>query len=342
MTTAKSNSETPSRLAAIQRGPLHEALRFFFYAPEGIGKSTLAAHSDAPIFIDAEDGTGRLDAARYPFREGPGGHVPYTYADILAAISDLTSSPHEFRTLVIDTMDRVEALLWAHVCEQYSGTRDDSFNKAGRKITSLESFGYGKGFQLALDEWRHFCTRLDRLRRERGMTIILLGHTVVRTFKNPTGEDFDRYQPRIHDKAAGFLKEWCDVVGFCAHEEGVKRLNDDDRKAKGISTGRRFIHLERTAAYDAKTRIPLPSSVELSLDDPWGPLAAAIDAGRNTSAADLIAQIGGELERIGDADLSAKVQHAIETNARGNTATLSRYLNDISKRPAIAAEESAA
>jgi hypothetical protein len=54
-----------------------------------------------------------------------------------------------------------------------------------------------------------------------GMSIVLLGHAQVRNFKNPDGDDYDRYMPRIDEKAGGYLLDWADVAGFCCFEEGA-------------------------------------------------------------------------------------------------------------------------
>lgn len=212
-----------SRLAAVKRGRLSSPLRFCFYGPEGIGKSTLAAHAPDPIWFDLEEGSGRLDVARYQFRDGDGGHVPHAYEEIIAAIDDLARNPHNFQTLVFDTLDRLEALMW-----QWMFVRD---SKPGKPISSIEDYGYGKGFLRAIDEWRALCVRLDRLRAARKMSIIFLGHAQVRLYKSPDSEDYDRYNLRINDKAAGFIKEWTDVTGFCMFEEFGSKLGDD--RAKG-------------------------------------------------------------------------------------------------------------
>lgn len=310
----------------VLTGRIITGWRGTFYGAEAVGKSTLGAYSPAPIFIDVEDGTSNLDVARYIFRDGADGHVPRTLSEIYAAIAALLEKEHPFKTVVIDTLDRLESLIWAHILERDSG-KQSAMNKAGKKLQSIESYGYGKGYVLALDEWRRLCRQLDQLRLKRGMNVMLLGHAQIRLFKNPEGEDYDRYHLRVNDKAAGFIKEWCDIVGFCCYEEGGAKLSDDDRRAKGYSTGRRLIRLERTAAYDAKTRFPLPDVIELAADNPFAPLGEALQ-----SAPDNIrASIATELLRLGDPALKKKVSAAVK-KAGADAATLSRYLNDLKTR----------
>ncbi len=336
-TSNASKQATPtSRLAQVKAGMLTDALRYVFYGAEGVGKSTLAAHAPKPIWFDCEDGTGRLNVARYPFRDGPGGHVPESYAELVAGVRDLGVADHAYQTLVIDTADRLQALIWKHVLERDSG-KISAVNKGAKKLDSIESYGYAKGYVIALEEWRAFCRHLDELRNRRGMSIIVLGHVQIRTFKDPAGEDYDRYHLRVHDQAAGFLKEWADVVGFVRFEEGAAKIDPDDARAKGYSTGRRLIMLERTAAYDAKTRIPLPPEVELATGDPWAPLAEAVAAGRSATPEQLMALIKKECVRLDDADTTANVEAACK--ATTDTATLSRYLNALRRRKPAAPKE---
>lgn len=324
-----------SRLGQVKAETIRTGLRFCFYGPEAVGKTTLAAGAPAPIFFDIEDGSHRLKLARYPFHDAPNAHVPHTYEDVMAGINDLLTNDHVYQTLVIDTLDRLESLIWNYMLRRDSG-KPGPLNKHGKKFNSIEEYGYGKGFQLALDEWRKLAARLDELRRVKGMNIISLAHASVKRFGNPDGEDWDRYQLRIQDadrvSAAGFWKEWNDVVGFCIFEQGAK-VDEDQRRAKGYSTGRRLMHLERSAAYDAKTRLALPPTVELSKTNPWGPFAAALLVGLEDDPAKLIGLIRQQLDAIGSEELAAKVKVACE-KAKDNTAALGRYLVELRRRQA--------
>ena len=99
-----------------------------------------------------------------------------------------------------------------------------------------------------------------------------------------------------------------------------------------IGTGRRLLRTRRSAAFDAKTRIPLPDEIEVSETDPWLPIAEAISDGQNMKPEDLIRSIHVETRRIGDPDTVAKVAEALKK--KPDTATLYRYLNSLRERPA--------
>jgi hypothetical protein len=317
-----------SRLAAVQKGRIKSPLRCVFYGAEGVGKTTLAAAAPDPIWIDAEDGSGRVTVARYPFSDEPNKeHVPRTYQEILAAIDDLTRSPHDYKTVVIDTVDKVESMLWRFMID-----RDKSRGRPD--LLSIEDYGYGKGYNSAVDEWRALCAKLDVLRTSRGMTIILLGHHQIRTFKNPEADDYERFSMQLNEKAAGFLKSWADVVGFCRFEEGAGKLKGQAR-AKGWSTGKRTMHLCRSAAYDAKGRGGMPDVLELDPVNPWANFAKAVEESESLGPDALIALIKVETDRIGDPETTDKVAAAVTIAAgKGDTEALNRYLQELKRREA--------
>ncbi len=325
MQTAVATVTKPaSRLASVKRGRIESGLRILVYGPESVGKTTLAASSPDPIFCDIESSSKELDVARYPFRDGADGHVPRTYEEVLAGLQDLLVSDHEYKTVVFDTVDQLEVLIWNHVI-----ARDNMRTKGQKVMTSIEDYGYAKGYVVALDEWRVFLSLLDRL-CARGMNILLIGHTAIRSFKNPEGDDYDRYTLRVHEKAAGAFKAWADVVAFATFEEGASKTAGQPRP-RGWSTGRRVLKLERTAAFDAKSRIPMPAEVEVKIDNPWQPFADAIERAHGMKPAELHALIAAELNRVGDQELAANVSKAVEA-AGTDTAALSRYLNNLKTR----------
>ncbi len=269
-------SPVPSRpagrmtLAAVQSGRLEKPIRVVCYGVEGIGKSTFAAGAPSPIFLGAEDGTSHLEVARFP--------EPTCWADALEAVDTLTTQEHPYRTLAIDTLDWLEPLCWAEVCR--AGSKPD-----------IESFGYGKGYAAALDLWRTLLARLDRLRAARGMHVVLLGHSWIKGWKNPEGDDYDRYELKLHSRTSGLIKEWCDAVLFAQYETYAV---EKDGRTRGLSTGARVLHTVHRAAWDAKNRYDLPPAIPLS----WADFAAGVAAHRPASPEALRAEIEQLLPQV--------------------------------------------
>jgi hypothetical protein len=251
-------------LSSVVKGKQERPYRIVGYGPEGVGKSTFGADAPAPIFLPTEDGTFHLDVARFP--------KPQSLEDVFDAVAELTNTQHEFRTFVIDTLDHLEPLVWQFIC-----TRD--------KKANVEEYGYGKGYAAALDEWRRLVVSLERLQNTKGMHVILLAHSQAKTFKNPLGDDYDRYSLKLNDKAGGLLKEWADDVLFMRHEEYAKK--DDKKRVRGVSTGARLIYTERSAAFDAKNRHSLPGELPLA----WLDFDAACRAHQVADPDVLIAEI---------------------------------------------------
>lgn len=275
-------------LAKVVSGRIAKPVRVLVWGTEGIGKSTFGACAPAPIFLGAEDGTSELDVARFP--------EPLCWQDARDAVLELINAKHEYQTLVIDTLDWLEPLCWAHVCATKLGT-------GGKRVSDIEGYGYGKGYASALDEWRRLLSMVERLRTLRGMHVVLLAHGWIKGFKNPDGDDYDRYELKLHPKAGGLLKEWCDAVLFANYETLTR---DDNGRTKGVSTGARVLHTQRRAAWDAKNRYDLPETLPLD----WQAFAEAVAAHRPADPAQLKARIAGLLERA-DESTNGKVTQAL-------------------------------
>lgn len=299
--TAVSSANKPSLLAAVKSGVLACPSRTVLYGPEGIGKSTFAACAPSPIFLGAEEGTSQLDVSRLP--------EPRTWNDICDAVEELTTAQHSYHTLVLDTIDWLEPIAWDEVCRA-SGKQN------------IEDLGYGKGYVAALDLWRSLLARLDRLRSTKGMHIIALAHAMIRTFHNPAGDDYDRYELKLHARASGLWKEWCDSLLFASHDDIVRK--GDNGKGRGISTGARIIHTTHNAAWDAKSRYAVPDSMALDWDEYW----AAISRGAAETPEQSRKKITALLSGL-DPELAKKVEKSVEM-AGDNPAQLARIINKLS------------
>jgi hypothetical protein len=250
---AKSASK-PGRvpLAQVRRERIEAPWTLLMYGMPGLGKTTFASQLPDPIFICAEKrGADEVEVARYP--EAISG-----FEDMREAIRRLAVEEHSFRSVVIDTIDDLEPLIWADVIR-----RDG-------KATHIEDVGGGfhKGYIAAVDYWRILAADLERMQQLRGMHVALISHAARRNWKNPEGENYDRWEPAVNQRAAGFLIGWVKAVLFAQEEIGLKRLDPGKQaKAKAISIGKRIIRTTYTPAYDAKNRWSLPDPLPLNYAD---------------------------------------------------------------------------
>lgn len=298
ITAARQAPAPPKRmtLGSVVSGKLHKPKRIVLYGVEKIGKSTFAGEAPKPIFLGAEDGTSELDVARLP--------EPTCWRDVFDGIQTLTDDPHNYKTFVLDTLDWAEPFCWRHVCDTAP---------SGKK-KSIEDFGYGKGYTAALDEWRLLSGALDSLRDKRQMHIIILAHAEIKSFKNPLGDDYDRYQLKVNAKASGLFREWCDCVLFANYEVLTQKKSDaSSARSIGVSDGARLLFTRRTPAYDAGNRYGLPETLPLS----WSEFAAACERGAPEDPTRALSRVEALLCQV-DVDTRTKAEQwlKIEKNAR--------------------------
>jgi len=227
--------------------------RICVYGVGGIGKTTLATLAPAPAFIDADDGSGALDVQRVNYgTESAPIYVPPTLADFYATLDALLTEKHDRKTLVVDTLDAIEALVQKHVCDK-------------EKMTPGEYNDYGRGTKFAIKEWRQIIAKLSELRNKRSMHILLLGHYVISDFKNPAGLDYQRFTGKLEKAPWKLFYDWCDVVAFAQFED-LAGKNPNDGRVRGVSTDRRYMSTKHCAAWDAKSRGEVDEEIEMNKD----------------------------------------------------------------------------
>lgn len=224
-------------------------LLLLIYGVDGIGKTTFALRFPKPIFMGPEKGIPR------EFRRGPNKvpalKKPETFKQLVGQLDKLLAEEHEFRTLVIDSLDWIEPLLWDQLC-------DDNHWK------NIEDPGYGKGFTIALKTWSDMIHRVNRLREERGMNVILIAHYQAKNAKDPQNQtEYDRYQLKLNDKAAALWREFVDAVLFANYEVLTHK---EKGKVRAMGDGARFLYTERRPGFDAKNRFGLPFQIPLDFD----------------------------------------------------------------------------
>lgn len=237
-------------LTSIKRSTGIKAPRVMIYGPHGLGKTTFGAGAPSPIFIMTEDGLGKLEVDHFP--------LATSYQDVIDAIGTLYNEDHNFGTVVIDSLDWLDNLIW-----------QDIHNKHDDK-----ALAYGKGAVIAADYWRTILDGLSALRDDKGMAVVLIAHCEIKRFDSPEVDPYDRYQPKLQARSSALVQEWVDGVFFCnlrvLTKEAEVGFNKEVRR--GITTGERLMYTTEKPAYMAKNRYSLPDSMPLS----WDAFATAI------------------------------------------------------------------
>ncbi len=223
--------------------------RVLLYTIPGWGKSTLAASSDRPIFLDLEDGLRNIDTPALP--------PPETYDIVEGYIRQLINEDHNFKTIVIDSTTSLEKLIEAKVCKD-------------NNVNSIEKIGYGKGRVYAMTYWEKIKTGLDCLRKRKNMTVFLLAHSIVKSFSSPLIESYDKYFLNLHKHPANFIISWSDYILFGDHKVYVEKIKEGFQKqSKGVGAGVRVIYTDERPGFVAKSRGNMPFTLEIPKKEGW-------------------------------------------------------------------------
>ena len=234
----------------IIQGKVERPYRVMLYGVAGIGKSTWAADAENPIVIQTEDGNDQIGVDRFP--------VAKTFEEIVEAGKQLIAEDHEYKTVVIDSMDWLEKIIHEELCTEYGAK--------SIMDEDCKSFGYGKGFGLALPYFARVLKMCEILNSKKNMNVILLAHSEVKRHEDPRVEGYDRYQPKMHKSASSLITEWAEGVFFAGKEVVTRQVEGTFNKkvTKGQDTGTRILYTEESPAYIAKNRWALPPMLPLN------------------------------------------------------------------------------
>lgn len=224
-------------LNIVKNGMQMRPPRIFIYGGAGQGKSTVASQARNPIFIPTEDGLGQIQCDSFP--------VAHKFSDVTGNLTALKTEKHDYKTVVIDTVDWLEKIIWGEICAEY-GVKD--INSVGK--------GYGKGYALALTWWEKIRIACQEL-HEKGMAVVFISHTQTTPIRTPENEEpVLQYSPKINAKAKDLICEWCDAVLFIARRFG---------SIKGEKAGGELVFKTKsTETFYAKSRYDLPELIPLS------------------------------------------------------------------------------
>ena len=229
----------------ISRGPVKSAIRVGIYGTEGVGKTTFASKFPGVVFIDTEGSTKHMDVARFD--------PPESLEDVLKQLDYVVGHPEEIGTVVIDTVDWLEKLIFKAVCME-------------KQIQNIEDIGYGKGYVYAKQKMQGILELLDLI-VQRGIHVVLVCHSMIRKFELPDEMgSYDRYMLKLNEKnIAPLIKEWVDLLLFVNYRTDI--VTDTDGKTKkGKGGQKRIMYANHSACWDAKNRFGLPDEMPFEYD----------------------------------------------------------------------------
>ena len=235
----------------ISKGKIQSAQKVVLYGPEGIGKSTFAAQFPDPLFIDTEGSTKHLDVRRFD--------PPTSWAMLREQVLYVVANPDACKTLVVDTADWADRLCVEHVCAQ------GGYTKTGKKIESIEDFGYGKGFTIASEEFGRLLNALSEV-VNRGIHVLLTAHARIQSMDLPDEMgSYNYWGMKMSKHTSPLVKEWADLVLFANYKTLVVNV-DNQGAAKGKNKaqgGQRVMYTSHRPTWDAKNRHGLPDELPL-------------------------------------------------------------------------------
>lgn len=228
----------------INKGKKQRARRVLIYGENGVGKSTIASRFPDPIFLNMEDGVGDLDVHS---------------TDVIKTVTEFTGcliecANTEYKTIVIDTVDWLEKLIF-----------DDVARKAGK--ATIDDIGFGKGYQAVELAWREIFNGLGYLWNQ-GRHIVFTCHETIEKLTNPEGDSYNYWRPSLHLKGSGLVTEWCDEVLFVRYKTNTIQKEEGFGRTRAIGIGgkERVIVCNKTATVEAKNRLGMPDEIPHSFE----------------------------------------------------------------------------
>lgn len=233
-------------MGKIQSGKSMKPINVLLFGVEGIGKSTFAANAPSPIFLGAEEND-ELEVSRFPRCD--------EWEQFINYLNALIKEDHNFKTVVVDTIDSVETLLHKKILDS---DKASSMSKARG--------GYGAAYTEAANEMVEVRRRLAKLRDEKGMNVIILAHAQKTKFEEPLhGINYDTYEMKIDKRVAPLFKDWVSSILFANYV--THKTKNDSGKEYLIGIGERKILTEKRPGHDGKNRFNLPYEINLDWNE---------------------------------------------------------------------------
>lgn len=194
-------------------------LSMLLYGVPKIGKSTFCSHIDGALFIATEPGLNHLETANVRVN---------SWLEFLEAMALLTKTKHGFKTLIIDTIDKLCDFCGDYVCEN-------------AQVQTLGDFSFGKGYALYKTELKRVFTKVFAL----NMGVVLTSHAQLLDIDTPQGKQ-TKWMPTFEKRAREVLMPMVDIIAFA---QNVAVINE-----KGEKVEERVLQTKTSSLWEAGDR----------------------------------------------------------------------------------------
>lgn len=218
-------------------------LKVIIYGPNGVGKSTFASHFKSPLWIDLEQKSQHLDVPKLRLE---------TFEEFKECVKWLTEKEHSFSTVVIDSLDQLEAIVQNYI----------------EKLYPPNQLGFGGLHKYVVEQFDNDILKtLQFLFEKKKMNIVLIGHEAIVHSNDARHPMFDRYELKINQKLSYSLKNWVLCIFFATYEinfEKKENIGFTQTRLHALSNDRRVLHTTGTPTYLASNIYNLPHSLKLT------------------------------------------------------------------------------
>lgn len=226
-------------------------LSMLLYGAPKIGKSTFCSRAEDALFIATEPGLNHLET--YNIRVN-------SWREFLEAMALIAKGNHPFKTIVIDTVDKL-----CDFCEQELCTQNN--------VVSLSDFAFGKGYALYKTEMSRVFQKVFAL----NMGVILTSHTQLTEVDTPQGR-ITRWTPTFPKRIQDVIIPMVDIIGFA---QNVVSLNE-----KGERVEERVLQTKTSSLWEAGDRTGrLPETIAFKYAIFERELTKSVDAKKSAKKA---------------------------------------------------------